>query len=94
MKIAGIIWLRNVVDKLAWKHAITTDEVEEVLNRAPRYRFIEIGDVEGENLYTALGRTEAGSYLIVYFVHKATGEALVISARNMTKKEKRAYGKK
>ncbi len=94
MRVKGIIWLRNVVDKLAWKHNVMTDEVEEIFNRSPRYRFIETGDVEGEDLYAALGQTMAGRYLIVYFVHKITGEALVVSAREMTQKEKRAYGKK
>ena len=49
-------------------------------------------DIEGENLYTALGQTEDGRYLIVFFIHKATNEALVISAREMTKKERRSYG--
>jgi uncharacterized DUF497 family protein len=34
------------------------------------------------------------SYLTVYFLHKVTGEALVISARDMAKKERRLYGKK
>jgi uncharacterized DUF497 family protein len=69
-------------------------EVEEVFKHPPRYRFIESGDIENENLYTALGRTEAGRYLIIFFVHKSTGEALVISARDMTQKEKKSYGKK
>jgi hypothetical protein len=55
MKVAGIIWLRDVVDKLAWKHGVVPDEVEEVFTHAPRYRFIERGDVEGEDLYTAWG---------------------------------------
>lgn len=94
MKINDVIWLRNVIDKLLWKHHVTTHEVEEVFGRSPRYRFLEEGDIEGENLYSALGRTEAGRYLTVYFLHKVTGEALVISARDMTKKERRLYGKK
>ena len=93
MKVTGIIWLRDVVDKLSWKHNVTTDEVEEIFDGSPRYRFIESGDVEGENLYAALGQTRAGRYLIVYFVHKKTGEALMISARDMTRKEKKTYGK-
>ena len=93
MKVAGIIWLRNVVDKLAWKHAVTTDEVEEIFNHGPRFRFIERGDVEGEDVYAALGQTEAGRYLTVYFIHKATAEALVVSAREMTPREKKSYGK-
>jgi len=93
MKITGIIWLREVVDKLLWKHNVTTDEAETVLNRASHYRLIEMGDVEGEDLYAAMRQTEGGRYLIVYFVHKTTGEALVISARDMTRKERRSYAK-
>ena len=94
MKIAGLIWLRNIVDKLAWKHNVTTDEVEEVFNLSPRYRFIEPGNVDGENLYAALGRTDAGRYLIVFFIHKITGEALIVSARDMTKSERKTHARK
>lgn len=94
MKITGVIWLRNIADKLLWKHNVTTDEVEEIFGQSPHYRYIETGDVEGEDLYAALGQTESGRYLTVYFVHKVTSQALIISARDMTKQERRAYGKK
>lgn len=94
MRITGIIWLEDVVDKLASKHNIATDEVEEALRASRRFRFIETGDVVGEDLYASLIQTAAGRYLVVYFVYKTTGEALIISARNMTKKEKRTYAKK
>ncbi|MCJ7435833.1 MAG: BrnT family toxin [Anaerolineales bacterium] len=94
MKIAGLVWLRNIVDKLAWKHNVTTDEVEEVFNLAPRYRFIEQGNVDGENLYAALGRTDAGRYLIVFFIHKITGDALIVSARDMTNSERKIHARK
>lgn len=73
---------------------MTTNEVEEVFGSSPRYRLIESGDVENEDLYTGLGRTDAGRYLIVFFVRKPSGEALIISARAMTLKEKKSYGKK
>lgn len=39
------------------------------------------GDVPGENLYRAVGQTDAGRYLIVFFILKQGGRALVISAR-------------
>jgi hypothetical protein len=35
------------------------------------------GDVAGEDLYAAMGQTEVGRYLMVFFVYKTTGEALV-----------------
>ena len=94
MRLTGIIWLREVVDKLAWKHQVTTGEVEEVLSVARRFRFIETGDVGGEDLYAAMGQTEAGRYLVIYFIYKVTQEALIVTAREMTRKEKRAYAKK
>ena len=94
MKISGVIWLRDIVDKLTWKHNVTTGEVEEVFRNSPRYRFIETGDIDNENLYAASGKTDSGRYLIVFYIQKSTGEALVISARNMTQKEKKSYGKK
>ncbi|HEX3529782.1 MAG TPA: BrnT family toxin [Thermoanaerobaculia bacterium] len=59
-----------------------------------RIRFLERGTVEGEDLYAAMARTPAGRYLIIYFVFKTTGEALIVSAREMTKKEKKTYADK
>jgi len=94
MKVVGIIWLRHVADKLAWKHGLSTDEVEQVFSSAPRFRHMEAGDVDGEDLYAALSRTAAGRYLIVFFVYKASNEALIVSARDMTRKERKAYGRK
>ena len=94
MKIEGVIWLREVVDKLAVKHHVETFEVEEVFDDKPRIRFVEKGERKDENLYLALGRTRAGRYLCVLFIYKKTKEALILSARDMAGKEKRQYGKK
>ncbi|MBC8230451.1 BrnT family toxin [bacterium] len=94
MNIEGIIWLRDIVDKLAFKHHVETHEVEEVLNGRPKFRFIEKGEREGEDVYLALGQTIAGRYLSVLFIYKKTKEALILSARNMARKERRQYGKK
>ena len=43
MRIEGVIWLRDVVDKLAFKHHVETDEVEEVLSSQAKFRFVERG---------------------------------------------------
>jgi uncharacterized DUF497 family protein len=94
MKFRRILWLEAVVEKLALKHAVQPEEVEEALASAQRARFVEKGDWEGEDLYAALGRTEAGRYLIVYYLRKADGDCLVVSARDMDRRERKAYGKK
>lgn len=94
MKIGGIIWLRDIVDKLAFKHHVEAHEVEEVLNDRPKIRFVEKGERKGEDVYIALGQTNAGRYLAVLFIHKKTREALILSARDMADKERKRYGKK
>ncbi len=94
MKIEGIIWLRDVVDKLAFKHHVETHEVEEVLGSKPKFRFVEKGKREGEDVYLALGQTSAGRYLSVLFIYRKSKEALILSARDMARKERRQYGKK
>jgi len=94
VKIEGIAWLRNVADKLALKHHVETQEVEQALRNQPKIRFAEKGARKGEDLYLALGRTDAGRYLAVVFIYKRTKEALILSARDMADKERKQYGKK
>ena len=92
MQIENIIWLPDITDKLAWKHNITPQEVEEVLfDDDPLYRKVQKGHIPGEDLYAALGQTDAGRYLMVFFIYKTTREALLISARDMEQKERRQY---
>ena len=95
MQIDNIIWLPNIVDKVAWKHNVVPQEIEEVLFAHPLYRKVQRGRLPGEDLYAALGQTATGRYLFVLFVYKpVTREALLISARDMSKKERRQYGRK
>ena len=94
MKIDGIIWLRDIVDKLAWKHQVDPEEVEEVLNNRPKIRFVEKGERADEDVYMALGQTDAGRYLAILFIYKKTKDALILSARDMANKERKQYGKK
>lgn len=94
MRITGIIWLRDIVDKLAVKHNVETHEVEEAFSNQPNMRFVEKGDRENEDVYMALGQTDEGRYLAVLFIYKQTREALIVSARDMAQKERRQYGRK
>lgn len=94
MRIAGVIWLEEIVDKLAWKHNVTTEEVEDALELAFRFRRLERGHYAEEDLFAAFGQSDAGRYLTVFFIYKSTNEALIISARDMTKFERRTYGRR
>jgi hypothetical protein len=55
---------------------------------------VEKGHRPGEDVYAALGRTEAGRYLVIFFVYKKDRRVLILSARDMTDSERRRYGRK
>ena len=93
MRISGVIWLQRIVDKLEAKHNLTPEEIEDVFANRPEFRFIEDGDISGEDVYAAYGQTDAGRYVTVIFIQKPRGRALIITARNMDRKERKQYGK-
>ena len=93
MYISDIYWLPAVVDKLIEKHQVDPIEVEEIFTGRPQFHRQERGKVQGEDLYIALGQTEAGRYLTVFFIRKVGGIALIISARDIDAGERRQYGR-
>lgn len=93
MTIREIIWKDQFVEKLAVKHGVEIEEVEEVLNSKPHIRKVGKGHVKGENVYAAFGQTSGGRYLVVFYIKKMSGAALPISARDMDDGEKSYYGK-
>jgi len=92
--IDDIIWLNRIVEKLAWKHNVLPSEVEEILSGGCKIFRKEKGEIEGEHLYNALGRTESGRYLSVFFIRKLGNKALIVTARGMNRSERRRYAKK
>jgi len=94
MIVREIIWLEEIEETCALKHRVTADEVEEVLRARPRFNFVEKGVRPGEDVYLARGQTQAGRHLMIYFILKREGAALMISAREMTPRERRSYEKK
>jgi uncharacterized DUF497 family protein len=50
--------------------------------------------VKGEHLYVASGRTDAGRYLLMFFIMKKNKKALIVTGRDMTEMERRRYEKK
>ncbi len=94
MNIDDFIWLPDIIEKLIVKHNITQDEAEEVFFNRPKFRFVEKGHRKGENVYSALGQSDSGRYVIVLFIYKNKNLALILSARDMDKKERKRYEKK
>lgn len=93
MRIAGFIWLEEIVEKLEAKHQVAPEEVEQLFAQQPRIRRMNRGHYRGEDVYRALGQTETGRYLTVFFIHKLTNEALILSARDMDDKERENYAR-
>ena len=93
MKIHEVIWRSQFVEKIASKHNVKTTEIEEVLANRPYFRRVSKGNRVGEDVYSAMGQTDAGRYLIVFFILKSDRRALIISARDMSGRERRNYEK-
>ena len=94
MYIRRVIILENVEEKIWSKHNVSNDEVNEIFDGRPHIVYREKGmTVEGEDMYVALGRTFAGRYLIVFFICKFTKVALIVTARDMNKSERKYYAK-
>ena len=81
-------------DKLERKHNVRSYQVFEVMRSDPRIYFTERGKRKGEDVYAAYGQTEAGRYLVLFFIYKLTRVALVVSARDMDESERKRYARK
>jgi uncharacterized DUF497 family protein len=91
VKITGFIWLDEIVEKIETKHQVEQHEVQELFAGGPQFRRVERGHREGEHVYSAAGQTDTGRYVVVYSVYKRNRRALILSARDMTRAERRKY---
>lgn len=94
MRIEELIWLDEIIEKLAIEERVAPYEVEEVLLNKPEFRFVEKGNQKGEDVYLALGTTYGSRYLTILFVYKPFSQALILRARDMAKKERAIYDRK
>lgn len=95
MQIENIVCSARTEAKLESKHHVTFREARQLFFSNPRIRFAESGHTTGEDVYAAFGQTLGGRYLSVFFIYKpARKTAVIISARDMSDKERKAYGRK
>ncbi|ETW97194.1 MAG: hypothetical protein ETSY1_23595 [Candidatus Entotheonella factor] len=93
MEINQIIWFEDIVEKLRWKHNVEDEEVLEVLENRPKFQRKEAGYREGEDVFAAFGQTKAGRFLSIFFVYTQDRRAIIVSARDMSAKERATYVK-
>lgn len=79
---------RAVFEKIETKHKVHWEEIKEIFHGKMKLYRTHRKDRYGESRYLALGRTNAGRYLIVFFVAVPPDQAKVITARDMDRKER------
>ncbi|MFQ5801368.1 MAG: BrnT family toxin [Candidatus Methylomirabilales bacterium] len=87
MRVERFDWDEDNIEHIA-RHGVLPEEVEEVFDFGPYLRKAKGG------LYAAYGQTDAGRHLVVFFRYRAKGVIRVITARQMTGRERSLYRKR
>lgn len=77
-------WDDHNIEHIA-DHGVEPYEAEEVIANQPRLKRV------GDGKYLAYGQTDAGRYLLVVFAPKSEQRIGVVTSRDMTQTEKRAF---
>lgn len=85
-------WNEGNIEKNVIKHDVTTKEAEEAVTNEPTFLFIDEGHSKMEKRHGLYGRTDNGRRLSIVFTIRM-GKVRIITARDMSKKERRAYEK-
>lgn len=88
---AGFDWDEHNSQKIWEKHKVTPWECEQIFFNQPLIVLEDIDHSQREERFYALGRTDRGRRL--YAVFTLRGKMIrVITARDMSRKERRVYG--
>ncbi len=87
---SGFDWDEGNVLKNWVKHRVTAAECEQLFFNRPLVVAEDVDHSQAEGRFYALGQTDAGRFLVVVFTFRRT-LIRVISARPMTKKERKEY---
>jgi hypothetical protein len=78
----------HILDKIESKHGITFSEVEEACLSDKRHV-----RKSKEGFYKLFGQTDAGRYILVVLLNLGDGNWKVVTAREMTDRERQLYKK-
>lgn len=87
---AGFQWDEHNTGKIWTKHKVTPTECEQVFFNLPLITSPDSKHSQIEQRYFGLGQTDAGRRLFVVFTVRETS-IRVISARDMSRKERKVY---
>jgi len=91
--VLGFQWDEGNALKSAAKHGVTQGEAEQVFFNVPLLVAEDLGHSQAERRLHALGNTDAGRRIHITFVLRS-GLIRVISARDMSRKERSQYEQK
>ena len=95
MQMDYIVCPEIIEDKLARKHHVSLREARQAFLNNPRIRFAERGYTLDEDVYAAFGQAFSWRYFAVFFIYKPDNNtAIIISARDMSQKERKSYVRK
>jgi hypothetical protein len=92
-KCSGFQWDKGNIEKNWKKHGVQKNECEEVFFNLPLLIGDDIKHSKKEKRYYILGQTDSGRELFIVFTLR-NEKVRVISARDMSKKEKKTYYEK
>lgn len=93
MRIERFDWRHDREEHIA-RHGVSREEVEEAVFEDRAGILLRQGPAQrnrDETVYQHLGCTEAGRYLFTALLYIGGGEAIPLTARNMTDAERRRY---
>jgi len=88
--IEGFDWDNGNINKNEQKHEVSKLECEEIFFNQPMLIFPDKNHSQKEDRYYALGRNSRNRKLFVVFTVR-NNKIRIISARDMSKKEKKIY---
>jgi len=90
VKCTGFEWDIHNIEKIWLKHGVSLSECEQAFFNIPLVVADDVKHSESENRFYALGQTDAERFLFLVFTVRKN-KIRLISARDMNKKERRAY---
>ena len=91
-ELDGFDWDAGNSEKNWQKHGVSVGECEETFFNQPLLVAFDAAHSLGEARHFALGRTNQGRLLFIAFTYRGT-KIRVISARDMSRKERMIYAK-
>ena len=93
MLFQRLFWRADRTEHIA-RHGLSPEEVEEAVFDDPERRMFRGPRSERDRaryVYYVYGCTQAGRYLLVVLLDMGRGEALPVTARDMTRRERQRY---